>query len=376
MTNEENEMECYSNNSEETEQYDIDKENKKIRDEMLKDLGIAKEDENENLIDVYKFQAKFYGKDNNYLEKKKDNIDPISRINKLKEDFENNSKELKNYISTYGDNLILKETENFDEVLKELDLYSKKLNSIIQSDAYKKNKNNIDIKNSIKENMEKYTQNTKELFEIINKQRNDLINCKNQDLNDNYELFIRNKNNEEYDINKYNKDIKELENQITNLEQLIGIKEKENLDENTLSEIINNLIEIVKEKSKKTNKEKEDIFNKITKNLEEVQKYKDRRTEYFIKLKDLYSLVELNESYETILEYIEQRLIAIKEIKEKSNKFSEYIKNISENIKINENKMKELETKYNDTLNEFSSLEKILKELDIIEKKITDLLLK
>ena len=376
MTNEENEMECYSNNSEETEQYDIDKENKKIRDEMLKDLGIAKEDENENLIDVYKFQAKFYGKDNNYLEKKKDNIDPISRINKLKEDFENNSKELKNYISTYGDNLILKETENFDEVLKELDLYSKKLNSIIQSDAYKKNKNNIDIKNSIKENMEKYTQNTKELFEIINKQRNDLINCKNQDLNDNYELFIRNKNNEEYDINKYNKDIKELENQITNLEQLIGIKEKENLDENTLSEIINNLIEIVKEKSKKTNKEKEDIFNKITKNLEEVQKYKDRRTEYFIKLKDLYSLVELNESYETILEYIEQRLTAIKEINKKSNKFSEYIKNISENIKINENKMKELETKYNDTLNEFSSLEKILKELDIIEKKITDLLLK
>ena len=376
MANQENEMECYSNNSEETEQYDIDKENKKIRDEMLKDLGIAKEDENENLIDVYKFQAKFYGKDNNYLEKKKDNIDPISRINKLKEDFENNSKELKNYISTYGDNLILKETENFDEVLKELDLYSKKLNSIIQSDAYKKNKNNIDIKNSVKENMEKYTQNTKELFEIINKQRNDLINCKNQDLNDNYELFIRNKNNEEYDINKYNKDIKELENQITNLEQLIGIKEKENLDENTLSEIINNLIEIVKEKSKKTNKEKEDIFNKITKNLEEVQKYKDRNTEYFIKLKDLYSLVELNESYETILEYIEQRLIAIKEIKEKSNKFSEYIKNISENIKINENKMKELETKYNDTLNEFSSLEKILKELDIIEKKITDLLLK
>ena len=376
MTNEENEMECYSNNSEETEQYDIDKENKKIRDEMLKDLGIAKEDENENLIDVYKFQAKFYGKDNNYLEKKKDNIDPISRINKLKEDFENNSKELKNYISTYGDNLILKETENFDEVLKELDLYSKKLNSIIQSDAYKKNKNNIDIKNSIKENMEKYTQNTKELFEIINKQRNDLINCKNQDLNDNYELFIRNKNNEEYDINKYNNDIKELENQITNLEQLIGIKEKENLDENTLSEIINHLIEIVKEKSKKTNKEKEDIFNKITKNLEEVQKYKDRNREYFIKLKDLYSLVELNESYETILEYIEQRLIAIKEIKEKSNKFSEYIKNISENIKINENKMKELETKYNDTLNEFSSLEKILKELDIIEKKITDLLLK
>ena len=376
MANQENEMECYSNNSEETEQYDIDKENKKIRDEMLKDLGIAKEDENENLIDVYKFQAKFYGKDNNYLEKKKDNIDPISRINKLKEDFENNSKELKNYISTYGDNLILKETENFDEVLKELDLYSKKLNSIIQSDAYKKNKNNIDIKNSIKENMEKYTQNTKELFEIINKQRNDLINCKNQDLNDNYELFIRNKNNEEYDINKYNNDIKELENQITNLEQLIGIKEKENLDENTLSEIINHLIEIVKEKSKKTNKEKEDIFNKITKNLEEVQKYKDRRTEYFIKLKDLYSLVELNESYETILEYIEQRLIAIKEIKEKSNKFSEYIKNISENIKINENKMKELETKYNDTLNEFSSLEKILKELDIIEKKITDLLLK
>ena len=376
MTNQENEMECYSNNSEETEQYDIDKENKKIRDEMLKDLGIAKEDENENLIDVYKFQAKFYGKDNNYLEKKKDNIDPISRINKLKEDFENNSKELKNYISTYGDNLILKETENFDQVLKELDLYSKKLNSIIQSDAYKKNKNNIDIKNSIKENMEKYTQNTKELFEIINKQRNDLINCKNQDLNDNYELFIRNKNNEEYDINKYNNDIKELENQITNLEQLIGIKEKENLDENTLSEIINNLIEIVKEKSKKTNKEKEDIFNKITKNLEEVQKYKDRRTEYFIKLKDLYSLVELNESYETILEYIEQRLTAIKEINKKSNKFSEYIKNISENIKINENKMKELETKYNDTLNEFSSLEKILKELDIIEKKITDLLLK
>ena len=39
-------------------------------------------------------------------------------------------------------------------------------------------------------------------------------------------------------------------------------------------------------------------------------------------------------------------------------------------------KIKNLEIKYNDTIKEFSSLGNIIKELDLIVNKITDLLIK
>ena len=110
--NKEDEVEIFSDNSEETNEYNIDNENKKIRNEMLTDFGINDNDEIENLLDVYKAQAKFLNNNSKINQKKKEYIDPISRINKLKKDFENNSKELKEYISLYNNNLILKEIEN------------------------------------------------------------------------------------------------------------------------------------------------------------------------------------------------------------------------------------------------------------------------
>ena len=109
---------------------------------MLKDFGINDNDEIENLLDVYKAQAQYSTNYTKINQKNKEYIDPISRINKLKKDFENNSKELKEYISLYNNNLILKEIENFDGILKDLDIYSQKLDTIMKSDAYKNNKNN------------------------------------------------------------------------------------------------------------------------------------------------------------------------------------------------------------------------------------------
>ena len=369
--NKEIEAEIFSDNSEETNEYNIDIENKKIRNEMLKDFGINDNDEIENLLDVYKAQAQYSTNYTKINQKNKEYIDPISRINKLKKDFEKNSKELKEYISLYNNNLILKEIENFDGILKDLDIYSQKLDTIMKSDAYKNNKNNIDIKKNIKDNMEKYTKTTKELFELINKQKNELSN---DDLNINYELFVGNKENEKNEIAKLNNEIQIIEKEMTKLENMIG--NNNNLVETSISEIINNLINIVQENSKNTKEEKEELLNKINAKLEEIQKENNNNTNFFIKIKELYGVYELYESYEMIFDYIKQRLEAIMQINNESNNFENNVNKIKENMEKNEKKIKDLEIKYNDTLKEFSSLENIIKELDLIENKITDLLIK
>ena len=369
--NKEDEVEIFSDNSEETNEYNIDNENKKIRNEMLTDFGINDNDEIENLLDVYKAQAKFLNNNSKINQKKKEYIDPISRINKLKKDFENNSKELKEYISLYNNNLILKEIENFDGILKDLDIYSNKLDKIMKSDAYKNNKNNIDIKDSIKDNMEKYTKTTKELFELINKQKSELSN---DDLNIDYELFVANKENEKNEIVKLNNEIQVIENEISKLENIIG--NNNNFVQTSISEIVNNLIIIVQENSKNTKEEKEELLNKIDSKLDEIQKEKNDKTTFFTRIKELYGVYELYESYEIILDYIKQRLEAIIQINNESNNFENNVNKIKENIEKNEKKIKNLEIKYNDTIKEFSSLGNIIKELDLIENKITDLLIK
>ena len=369
--NKEDEVEIFSDNSEETNEYNIDNENKKIRNEMLTDFGINDNDEIENLLDVYKAQAKFLNNNSKINQKKKEYIDPISRINKLKKDFENNSKELKEYISLYNNNLILKEIENFDGILKDLDIYSNKLDKIMKSDAYKNNKNNIDIKDSIKDNMEKYTKTTKELFELINKQKSELSK---DDLNIDYELFVANKENEKNEIVKLNNEIQVIENEISKLENIIG--NNNNFVQTSISEIVNNLIIIVQENSKNTKEEKEELLNKIDSKLDEIQKEKNDKTTFFTRIKELYGVYELYESYEIILDYIKQRLEAIIQINNESNNFENNVNKIKENIEKNEKKIKNLEIKYNDTIKEFSSLGNIIKELDLIENKITDLLIK
>ena len=369
--NKEDEVEIFSDNSEETNEYNIDNENKKIRNEMLTDFGINDNDEIENLLDVYKAQAKFLNNNSKINQKKKEYIEPISRINKLKKDFENNSKELKEYISLYNNNLILKEIENFDGILKDLDIYSNKLDKIMKSDAYKNNKNNIDIKDSIKDNMEKYTKTTKELFELINKQKSELSN---DDLNIDYELFVANKENEKNEIVKLNNEIQVIENEISKLENIIG--NNNNFVQTSISEIVNNLIIIVQENSKNTKEEKEELLNKIDSKLDEIQKEKNDKTTFFTRIKELYGVYELYESYEIILDYIKQRLEAIIQINNESNNFENNVNKIKENIEKNEKKIKNLEIKYNDTIKEFSSLGNIIKELDLIENKITDLLIK
>ena len=369
--NKEDEVEIFSDNSEETNEYNIDNENKKIRNEMLTDFGINDNDEIENLLDVYKAQAKFLNNNSKINQKKKEYIDPISRINKLKKDFENNSKELKEYISLYNNNLILKEIENFDGILKDLDIYSNKLDKIMKSDAYKNNKNNIDIKDSIKDNMEKYTKTTKELFELINKQKSELSN---DDLNIDYELFVANKENEKKEIVKLNNEIQVIENEISKLENIIG--NNNNFVQTSISEIVNNLIIIVQENSKNTKEEKDELLNKINSKLDEIQKEKNDKTTFFTRIKELYGVYELYESYEIILDYIKQRLEAIIQINNESNNFENNVNKIKENIEKNEKKIKNLEIKYNDTIKEFSSLGNIIKELDLIENKITDLLIK
>ena len=133
--------------------------NEKINKAMFDDLGLNKEDEQSNIIDNFK---KLYSEFS--VQKKKKHIpsvDPYTKIKQLEKELQITTKEVQEYIDYYKDNLLLKEAENFDSVLKDLDTYRKKLDILMNSDAYKKSKgDNVDIKKEIKANLEQYTKST------------------------------------------------------------------------------------------------------------------------------------------------------------------------------------------------------------------------
>ena len=111
-------------------------------------------------------------------------------------------------IDYYKDNLLLKEAENFDKVIKDLDVYKGKLETLMDSDAYKKSKgDNVDIKKEIKDNLEKYTKSTSLLLNQISKQKKDIQSGNIEGLNINYELMME----FDEDPNKIEMNFKEIE---------------------------------------------------------------------------------------------------------------------------------------------------------------------
>ena len=152
------------------EELDIEKENKKLYQQLFKDLGMETKEEKpkkkaSELIKAYKAYSKL---EQSKLQQKDIQLKPQSnkslynRINELQNELDSVSKEIKDYVQVYGDNSILKEEKNFNDIVKDLDIYSSKLQNIIWSDLYKntisgKNKITNDInqlKNEIKINLD------------------------------------------------------------------------------------------------------------------------------------------------------------------------------------------------------------------------------
>ena len=399
----------------EEEVLDIEQENKKLIEQLSEGLKALKEKdkqdnkektekesneqkdkEKENNLDIVKaFKAQLK------LEKKSEmkdfNLEPKSskslynRLNEIQNELNSVSKEIKDYLQLYGDNSLFKEESSYNDALKDLELYSTKLQNIMSSDVYKnsisgKNKITNDtnqLKEEIKINLENYTNSTARLMGLINKEKEDFMinNSINSVNTTSHDMFI---NKNMFDDNKLNinlnsdvdNEISEIEKELTRLENIVGKKKLNKNEELTFNQIIKQLSKTVQDSLFQSCKEKslEELNHVLDELLEEKEK-SNEISEYSLKIKELYSIYEVYENYDEILQYIKKRLMAISDMHEKSTNFNSDLEFLKKLIEDNEKQFVILGKKYNEAFEELGGMENILKELKNIDKYFAPLLI-
>ena len=376
------------------EELDIEKENKKLYQQLFKDLGMETKEEKpkkkaSELIKAYKAYSKL---EQSKLQQKDIQLKPQSnkslynRINELQNELNSVSKEIKDYVQVYGDNSILKEEKNFNDIVKDLDIYSSKLQNIISSDLYKntisgKNKITNDInqlKNEIKINLDNYTNSTARLLGLLSQEKEDFMIQSNIDTTT-HELYINknlfDNNNLNIDINNLDNEILEIEKELTNLENIVGKKKLNKNDDINITKMLKQLLKTINDKKFQIYKEKTlSDFNEILDKLLNAKEVSNDISEYSLKIKELYAIYEIYENYDEIMKYIKKRLMVICDIHEKSTNFNDDLEFLKKLIEDNEKQFVILGKRYNETFEELGELENVLKELKNIDKYFASLL--
>ena len=406
--------EFYEGENEE-EVLDIEQENQKLIDQLTEGLKALKEkdqqdnkektekESNENkekekeknnidLVKAFKAQLKLEKKS----EMKDFNLEPKSskslynRLNEIQNELNSVSKEIKDYLQIYGDNSLLKEESSYNDALKDLELYSTKLQNIMSSDVYKNSisgKNQItndtnQLKEEIKINLENYTNSTARLMGLINKEKEDfMINNSINSINTtSHEMFI---NKNMFDDNKLNinlnsnveNEIAEIEKELTRLENIVGKKKLNKNEELTFNQILKQLTKTVQDSLFQSYKEKSlEELNIVLDELLNEKEISKEISEYSLKIKELYSIYEVYENYDEILQYIKKRLMAISDMHEKSTNFNSDLEFLKKLIEDNEKQFEALGKRYNEAFDELGGLDEILKELKVIDNYFAPLL--
>ena len=377
---------------ENVEELNISQENQKFYEKLMKDLGFSSEKEEKSkskpidLEKAYQTINKFQENNTNQkdsLQQQKSNKNLINRINELQNELNLVSKEINDYVETYSENTLFKKESNFNKISEELKLYSSKLNNILNSDLYKNtlipkkilSSDKNGLKEQIKTNLANYTNSTARLMELISQEKENFMYQKNVDTTI-HQMFMNKFFYENNDIsNNFEKNILEIEKELTNIENIIGTK-KLDMDENlNITQMLNKLLKTVSEKKFSLFKEK--TLTELNEILDEVIKEQEISSEisqYFVKLKELYAIYEVYENYDEIMKYIKKRLMAIMDMHEKSINFNNDLDFLKKIIEENEKQFGILGKKYSETFEEIAGLENILKELKNIDKYFGQLL--
>ena len=377
---------------ENVEELNISQENQKFYEKLMKDLGFSSEKEEKSkskpidLEKAYQTINKFQENNTNQkdsLQQQKSNKNLINRINELQNELNLVSKEINDYVETYSENTLFKKESNFNKISEELKLYSSKLNNILNSDLYKNtlipkkilSSDKNGLKEQIKTNLANYTNSTARLMELISQEKENFMHQKNVDTTT-HQMFMNKFFYENNDIsNNFEKNILEIEKELTNIENIIGTK-KLDMDENlNITQMLNKLLKTVSEKKFSLFKEK--TLTELNEILDEVIKEQEISSEisqYFVKLKELYAIYEVYENYDEIMKYIKKRLMAIMDMHEKSINFNNDLDFLKKIIEENEKQFGILGKKYSETFEEIAGLENILKELKNIDKYFGQLL--
>ena len=377
---------------ENVEELNISQENQKFYEKLMKDLGFSSEKEEKSkskpidLEKAYQTINKYQENNTNQkdsLQQQKSNKNLINRINELQNELNLVSKEINDYVELYSENTLFKKESNFNKISEELKLYSSKLSNILNSDLYKNtlipkkilSSDKNGLKEQIKTNLENYTNSTARLMELISQEKENFMHQKNVDTTT-HQMFMNKFFYENNDIsNNFEKNILEIEKELTNIENIIGIK-KLDMDENlNITQMLNKLLKTVSEKKFSLFKEK--TLTELNEILDEVIKEQEISSEisqYFVKLKELYAIYEVYENYDEIMKYIKKRLMAIMDMHEKSINFNNDLDFLKKIIEENEKQFGILGKKYSETFEEIAGLENILKELKNIDKYFGQLL--
>jgi hypothetical protein len=377
---------------ENVEELNISQENQKFYEKLMQDLGFSSEKEEKSkskpidLEKAYQTINKFQENNTNQkdsLQQQKSSKNLISRINELQNELNLVSKEINDYVELYSENTLFKKESNFNKISEELKLYSSKLSNILNSDLYKNtlipkkilSSDKNGLKEQIKTNLENYTNSTARLMELISQEKENFMYQKNVDTTT-HQMFMNKFFYENNDIsNNFEKNILEIEKELTNIENIIGIK-KLDMDENlNITQMLNKLLKTVSEKKFSLFKEK--TLTELNEILDEVIKEQEISSEisqYFVKLKELYAIYEVYENYDEIMKYIKKRLMAIMDMHEKSINFNNDLDFLKKIIEENEKQFGILGKKYSETFEEIAGLENILKELKNIDKYFGQLL--
>jgi hypothetical protein len=114
---------------------------------------------------------------------------------------------------------------------------------------------------------------------------------------------------------------------------------------------------------------------KIISDFIDKKKEKIESGSYFLKIKELYSILEFCENFDKVFDYIKKRLVAIKEIHDNSDQFDNMLMNLNETVEINEKSFINLLNQYEDTVKTFEEFQKILDEVKQLDERMNILMI-
>ena len=369
---------------------DIDKLNKEIIEQSFKDRKFDLKDENNLTEEEYKInEIKFLQPDlnitnefeteNEYIQKK---TDPYKRILELKARLIENKSLIDSMINKFNDTSIIDNINNYSELFTNIHTNKNKIDAFINYDLFNSRNEVSQEKENKEENKEnEVNENNEKLYSLYDKydRLSDNLLMKIKDIENN--IINDNNNNEiEYTIesnpsNNLNiliNRLNELEESLSDLEKKIGNWDLYKNQEN----ISMNVIELLKTLNEKKNNYDTKSFASFKQFGEKIRAFNSANREQIsiakthIKLKEIYSIYEIQQNYKKLIDYMKLRIKATREVCYNSKQFNNIVNDINDLIKKNNDNYELLNIKYKNVLDSFKSLENILKDIDKLDNKI------
>ena len=369
---------------------DIDKLNKEIIEQSFKDRKFDLKDENNLTEEEYKINeikllkpdlniTNEFETENEYIPKK---TDPYKRILELKARLIENKSLIDSMINKFNDTSIIDNINNYSELFTNIHTNKNKIDAFINYDLFNSRNEVSQEKENKEENKEnEVNENNEKLYALYDKydRLSDNLLMKIKDIENN--IINDNNNNEiEYTIesnpsNNLNiliNRLNELEESLSDLEKKIGNWDLYKNQEN----ISMNVIELLKTLNEKKNNYDTKSFASFKQFGEKIREFNSANREQIsiakthIKLKEIYSIYEIQQNYKKLIDYMKLRIKATREVCYNSKQFNNIVNDINDLIKKNNDNYELLNIKYKNVLDSFKSLENILKDIDKLDNKI------